>query len=70
MSSSDDALAADAPRMVGPNIPPARENTKMTAGAIQYERRFTAKGYFLPASSIGPADIPGKVQARWGAYVF
>ena len=42
ISSSDEA--ADAPLMLGPNIPPAREQANMIAGAIQNERRFTAKG--------------------------
>src|SRR3954451_12478854 len=53
-ASDDTVLAAEAPVMLGPNIPPAMVNKKMIAPAIQVERRLTtAKGYILPASSIG-----------------
>ena len=38
----------------------------MIAGAIQKERRFTAKGYNLPASSIGQNGRPGGAPLQSG----
>src|SRR5687767_12306564 len=62
MSSS--VLAADAPEMLGPNIPPAMEQRKMTAGAIQKERRFEAKGLQPPSIEYRHSASSGQRETR------
>src|SRR5688572_5121354 len=62
MSSSE--LAAEAPEMLGPNIPPAMEQRKMTAGAIQNERRFEAKGLQPPSIEYRHSACPGQRETR------
>lgn len=49
MSSSE--LAADAPAMVGPYMPPRIEHAKMMTGAMKKERRRAAKGETSPTSN-------------------
>src|SRR5688572_20499377 len=67
MSSSE--LAAAAGEMLGPNIPPAIEHRNMMAGGIQKERRFAAKGYNLPVSSIDKVRSPAKGRHRYLVYM-